>query len=108
MTSEIDYRIQHNHLRLKRYKIFNWKKYFLTTFAFLLLLDVFMFVVVPQNLTHSELLVQLAISLWVMLLVCAIYTPLIKMWYGRQQKKVKAQIQDLRELKKLKRKRKKL
>ena len=39
MNIEIDFKIQVNKLRLKRYLRFNWKYYFLKTFAFLLLID---------------------------------------------------------------------
>jgi hypothetical protein len=69
---------------------------------FLLVLDIFMFLTIPQNLSNSELLIELAISLWIILLVCAIFTPLIGYWYKTRIKNAIIRIQHLRDLKKLK------
>ena len=99
MNNELEIKIQRNELRLQRYKNFNWKKYFLKTFAFLLILDIFMFTTVPQDLSNSEFLLQLAISLWVMLLVCAFFTPIIGYWYQHLSKKIIGQLDYLNTLK---------
>ena len=101
MDLEIDYKIQRNKLRIKRYRNFNWKNYFLRTFGFLLVLDLFMFLVVPMNMSSSERIGLLAISLWIILLVCAIFTPIIAYWNKSRFKNIRQELQQLREYKKI-------
>lgn len=101
MVHELDFEIQRNKLRLKRYNIFNWKVYFLKTFAFLLFLDVLIFLFVPQNLPASTLLTELALSLWAILMVCSIFTPIIGYWYRWRRKQVLARLILLKDKKKL-------
>jgi hypothetical protein len=90
-------------MRIERYKRFDWKKYFLRTFGFLLVLDIIMLATIPQTLTNLELLWEIAISLWVMLLVCVIFTPLIGYWYKTRQKNATEQILLLEDQKRLRR-----
>ena len=75
----------------------------LLTFTFLLILDVVMLVTIPQDLTGSEFMVEIAISLWVIILVCVIFTPIIYFWHRGQLKKISALIQYLNDQKKLRR-----
>ena len=64
-----------------------------------------MLLTIPQNLSNSDFLIELAISLWIILLVCVIFTPLIGYWYKTRIKNAIIRIQHLRDLKKLKSKR---
>jgi hypothetical protein len=66
-------------------------------------MDIILIISVPQRLSSSELLVQIAISLWVILLVCAIFSPLIGYWYRTRKQNAIKQIHELKELKKLRR-----
>jgi hypothetical protein len=101
MDLEIEYKIQRNKLRINRYKNFNWKTYFLRTFGFLLLLDLFMFLTVPMNLSNSERIDLLAISLWIILLVCVIFTPLIAYWNKLRFKTITEELKQLKEYKRI-------
>lgn len=107
MTIDLDFKIQRNKMRIERYKQFNWKTYFLRTFGFLLVLNIFMFLTVPQNLSTLELLWEIAISLWVILLVCIIFSPMIGYWYKTRHKNAIEQIQFFEDQKKLRREPKK-
>jgi len=102
LNSEIDFKLQRNRLKLKRYRRFDWKIHFLKTFAFLLLLDTFMFLLQPLELSNSEFLILLAISFWAIILVCTIFSPIITFWYRNKRKYLIAQIQQLIEMKKFK------
>ena len=99
MDIEIDLRLQRNILRLKRFERFNWKFYFLKTFGFLFLLNLIIFATIPRNLSSSALLTQFALSLWIIILVCKIFTPIITYWYHSRQKKVVTEILHLTKLK---------
>ncbi len=61
-----------------------------------------MLITIPQSLSRTELLIQIAISLWIILLVCIIFTPIIQYWYKSRHRNVIAQIRHLTEMKKLK------
>lgn len=102
LTGEIDFKLQRNRLKLKRYRRFDWKIHFLKTFAFLLVLDIFMLLLQPLELSQSEFLILLAISLWAIILVCTIFSPIITYWYRNKRKFLITQIQQLLEMKKLK------
>ena len=86
LNKEIDFQITRYKTVLKRYKNFNWKSYFLKTFAFLFLLYLFIYAVFPEF--HSRPLSMqvnmLAVALWSMLAVCAIFTPLMTYWYQKR------------------------
>ena len=95
MTIEIDFKIQRNKLRLKRYENFNWKKYFIKTFLFLLFVDFLMFLIIIGYMPLNEIINILAISLWVNLLVCSIFTPLISYWYNSRYDSTRTEIEKL-------------
>ena len=61
-----------------------------------------MLLTIPQRLSRTELIIQIAISLWIILLVCIIFTPIIQYWYKSRHRNVIAQIKHLKEMKKLK------
>jgi hypothetical protein len=59
------------------------------------------FILEPWNVSTNELLTLLAMSLWIILLVCSIFTPIITFWYNSRYKTVFAEIRRLKREKKL-------
>ncbi len=99
MVIDLDYNIERNKLFLHRYKQFNWKKYFLKTFAFLFILNMLLFLIYQDINLLPVFLNMLAISLWMILLVCIISTLIISVWYNKRYHHAKDTLQQLIELK---------
>lgn len=104
MDIETEFRLSRLKLRIKRYKYFDWNKYFLKTFCVLLLFFIIMLITIPDFFIKINLITLIAINLWIMLLVCSILTQFFYFWY--KFKYVKG-MNEFKELKKLKKKLKK-
>lgn len=91
----MEFKMQRNKLRLKHYKKFDWKRHFVMTFGFLLIIDLIMFVLIPPNISKTSLITYVAISLYAILLVCAIITPIIIYWYKFRIKTISTELRQL-------------
>ncbi len=80
MDRELEFKIELNKRKLIRLAKFNWKRYFLKTFGSLLVFFLIFIIIIPKNFFTLEPLKVMAIGLLIMLLVCAIVTPIMVYW----------------------------
>jgi hypothetical protein len=82
-------------LRLKRYKQFNWARYFLQIFVLQLVLIFIWVLLFPGDFNTYEPFEFLGIILLVILFVCTVLTPIITFWYKYRIKVVERLMNNL-------------
>jgi hypothetical protein len=95
LEPEVDYRIELNFRRLKRFDRFDWKVHFLKTFASLFIFFLIIIIIAPRDFFTIDYLDLIAIGLWVMLGVCAIVTPTMAYVYMLKYKRILNELEDL-------------
>ena len=95
----MEFHIIRNRLRLKRYRAFDWRRYFLQIFALQLALIFIWLVLVPSDFKHFEAFELLGLILIVIFFVCIVLTPIITFWYKYRIKVVSGKLNELIEQK---------